>query len=180
MNKCCKEGVALWGFCWTFLLKLSTEKLNPRVPQPIRKSSGSFWRPRIENLKRSCCIQTEGQALELLKRVVEKLICCCLETLGWHLLSWFLLGFIVLVYYATSGHISPSGYRPVHAVKPSDSQQQFYQVKNERSIFGVYAPFFPLRVNESCQSSRISSPRPSSSSVFIIVCVLHFCPARIN
>lgn len=72
MNKCCKEGVALWGFCWTFLLKLSTEKLNPRVLQPIRKSSGSFWRPRIENLKRSCCIQTEGQALELLKRVVEK------------------------------------------------------------------------------------------------------------
>lgn len=54
-------------------------------------------------------------------------------------------------------------------------------VQLSATIFGVYAPVFLVPANESWQSSRISSPCPSSpSSVFIIVFVLHFGSARIN
>ena len=52
------------------------------------------------------------------------------------------------------------------------------------TLFDVYTSSPLVQVNESFQRSQISPPPPSclssSSPVFIIVCVLHLCSARIN
>lgn len=52
------------------------------------------------------------------------------------------------------------------------------------TLFDVCTSSSPVQVNESFQRSQISPPPPSclssSSPVFIIVCVLHLCSARIN
>lgn len=52
------------------------------------------------------------------------------------------------------------------------------------TLFDVYTSSPPVQLNESFQRSQISPPPPaclsSSSPVFIIVCVLHLCSARIN